>query len=142
MIVFCDLDGTVANNSHRTGFIQSTKKDWDTFYSPELILKDEPIPEALRVLERMSGQPGLLVYFLTGRPEKTRQATIEWLRTHLKWNVSALPALLYKEEHIQKVHSVFPNKVKFFIDDDVRNEAMYRRLGILMKAPGCWEHIV
>jgi len=154
MIVFCDLDGTVADNSHRTGFLQSTKKDWESFYSPELILKDLPIAAAVKGLYRMAKQPGVILYFLTGRPEKTRQATITWLRTHLQWDVPTLPALLmrpdkdfrkadvYKEEMIQQVHGVWPMRVKVFIDDDLRNVQMYQRLGIMLKAPECWDHIL
>lgn len=153
MIVFCDLDGTVADNSHRTGFIQSTKKDWDAFYSPELIAKDSPISSATRALKRMMEMQGLLLYFLTGRPEKTRQATVEWLRLHAPSAVATSPILMrpdgdfrkadvYKEEHIQRVNTLYPNRVKIFIDDDLRNVDMYKRLGIMMKAPECWEHIL
>ena len=152
MIVFCDLDGTVADNSHRTGFIQSTKKDWDAFYSPELIANDLPIAPATKALKRMMAMQGLLLYFLTGRPEKTRQATVEWLRLHLPSVVATAPVLMrpdgdfrkadvYKEEHIQKVTNLYPNRVKIFIDDDVRNSAMYQRLGLMLKAPECWEHM-
>ena len=152
MIVFCDLDGTVADNSHRTGFIQSTKKDWDSFYSPELISKDRPIASAVKALKRLMENQGLLLYFLTGRPEKTRAATVEWLRLNLPWSNYA-PILMrpdgdfrkadvYKEEHIQKVRELYPSKVRIFIDDDLRNAEMYQRLGIMLKAPECWDHIL
>lgn len=151
MIVFCDLDGTVADNSHRIGFIQSTKKDWDAFYSPELITKDKPITSSIKVLRRMLEMQGLLLYFLTGRPEKTRAATVEWLKANLSASHNA-PILMrpdgdfrkadvYKEEHIQKVHALYPSKIKLFIDDDLRNVAMYQRLGLVLKAPECWEHL-
>ena len=152
MIVFCDLDGTVSDNSHRQGFIQSTKKDWDSFYNPELIVKDPPINQAIRGLKRLMDQQGLLLYFLTGRPEKTRNATLQWLRLNVPWG-EHIPLLMrpdgdfrkadiYKEEHIQKVHTLYPSKVKVFIDDDTRNIEMYQRLGLILKAPECWEHLL
>lgn len=155
MIVFCDLDGTVADNSHRKGFIEGGKKDWNAFYNTDLIARDYPISASIRVLSRMMAQPGLLIYFLTGRPEKTRQVTMEWLRAYLSnENVHTFPALLmrpdgdyrkahiYKEEHIQKVRAVFPTKPMVFIDDDVRNIEMYKCHGIMLLAPDCWGHIL
>ena len=152
MIIFCDLDGTVADNSHRNGFLQSTKKDWESFYNPELIMKDKPIASSIKALRRVLEMQGLLLYFLTGRPEKTRQATIDWLKLYLSATHNA-PVLMrpdgdyrkadvYKEEHIQRVRSMYPSKVKIFIDDDLRNVEMYQRLGIMMKAPECWDHIL
>lgn len=152
MIVFCDLDGTVADNSHRIGFIQSTEKDWNAFYSSEFIAKDKPIPAAIKGLKRLMDQSGLILYFLTGRPERTRVATIGWLRLNVPWG-EQVPLLMrpdgdfrkadvYKEEHIQKIHQLYPSKVKVFIDDDLRNTEMYKRLGLMMKAPECWEHIL
>lgn len=87
-----DIDGTIADCSHRLHHIQPPaglihfepgetdwKPDWDTFYS--LCVNDKPIENVchlLRVLQWNSE-----VIFVTGRSEKFRNHTTEWLKTQL-----------------------------------------------------------
>jgi hypothetical protein len=161
MIVICDIDGTIANNDHRQGFLQQPKKDWGSFYNPDLMWEDEPIQEAMEVL------PGLIVktmpnfFFLTGRPERTRGVTAGWIEKHLGCATRppgpAAPApnsdahrpqlVMRKDGDHRKAH-VFKEELSqflwsygnplLFIDDDERNTLMYSRFGIFLKAPECW----
>lgn len=79
-----DIDGTLADNSHRLHYIQGEKKDWDSFYAASS--EDKPI-EAVTELARFLDNGGPLlnldsdyaVVFCTGRPESTRRATGSWL---------------------------------------------------------------
>ena len=155
MIIFCDLDGTVADCSHRLGFIQppvGSKKDWVSFLDPEFIKKDTPIPAAVRCVRKLLSQPNVLVYFLTGRPEKTRQVTEEWLCTHIspengspllmRGDADYRPAEFYKQEHILKIQALFPNHPAVFIDDEARNIQMFQNYGLVLRAPGCWDHML
>lgn len=71
-----DIDGTIADCSHRLHFIQQETPDWDTFYS--LCGNDKPINNVcnmMRVLQRYSE-----IIFVTGRSEKFRNHTVEWLK--------------------------------------------------------------
>lgn len=43
--VIVDIDGTVADLSHRIHFIEGEKKDWDSFYNN--VEKDKPIQHVI-----------------------------------------------------------------------------------------------
>ena len=76
-IVF-DLDGTLANISHRLHYVKNGKKNWEAFF--EAIPADQPISEIVELaidLIQIDTKP---VLFATGRPESTRSDTEEWLR--------------------------------------------------------------
>lgn len=153
MILLVDIDGTIADNSHREGFLQGSKKDWDSFYNPELMAKDEPIAVAMEVVPRLITREGIHFLFLTGRPERTREVTVAWLAKHIGC-VATPPssvdgphllmrpdgdhrrADVYKEEWVTFLKKW--NKPLVFIDDDERNTEMYRKHGIYLKAPECW----
>lgn len=81
--IFFDIDGTLADCAHRLGFIRDGKKDWNSFFRADLILKDpliEPVAHLLRSLAHPAIDNDLVL--LTGRPEMTRDATVDWLRLH------------------------------------------------------------
>ena len=149
MIIFCDIDGTVADNSHRQGFLQGTKKDWDSFYNPDLVTLDKPIEAAVLDIKKLLHHPRVeSFHFLTGRPERLRHATEQWVFKHLGFmpNINGLlmrpdndfqKADAYKEKSIRKVAGVGYDDI-LFIDDDERNTEMYRRWGVFLKAPECW----
>lgn len=163
MIILCDLDGTVADNSHRQGFIQSTKKDWDSFYRPELILQDKPIEKAKAWVPNLISRVGPENFiFLTGRPERTRQATEQWLSQNIgiavrrlgyatlaPYSNKHLPQLVMRKDGDHRAAHVYKEELceflrtnsttLLFLDDDERNTMMYSRYGIFLKAPECWE---
>lgn len=74
-IVF-DIDGTLADCSHRLHYIQNEPKDWESFFAETA--NDAPIKEMcdLAYLYTRGRTP---VIYCTGRPEKTREATVKWL---------------------------------------------------------------
>jgi hypothetical protein len=74
-----DIDGTVADNSHRTHLILSLDPDWDSFFN--LMWTDRPIEAARRHFEGGSFKHGPHV-ILTARPEYTRENTTRWLIEH------------------------------------------------------------
>lgn len=72
-----DIDGTIADCSHRLEHIKKDNPDWDTFYS--LCVNDKPIDyvcHLMRVLAR-----NFEIVFVTGRSEKFRKHTVEWLKS-------------------------------------------------------------
>ncbi len=74
-----DLDGTLADCTHRLHHIQSEPKNWPAFY--DACLGDKPIEatcainEALKLYEYSGGQ----IIILTGRSDAVRDKTIGWL---------------------------------------------------------------
>lgn len=81
MDVIWDIDGTLADASHRLHLIMNPegKKDWPAFLAPELVEKDAPIPATWRLLTLLL-RDGARVAFITGRNEGQRIMTHRWLR--------------------------------------------------------------
>lgn len=79
-----DIDGTLAKIDHRLHFIQSEPKQWDAFF--DACVDDEPIVDVIHVIRSIGfiEWHGTLAYviYLTGRPERVRRETTEWLRDH------------------------------------------------------------
>jgi len=85
-IVICDIDGTIANNDHRQHYLEG-KKDWEGFFSE--LINDEPIfPIINKVIEEYN--TGKEIVFLTGRPERYRNVTTEWLKRYFDFEIKLL----------------------------------------------------
>lgn len=76
----CDLDGTVADITHRLQYAKGEAKDWKKFFS--LIHEDRPREEVIRKLIDFSVS-GLEVVFVSARPEDYKKETIDWLEKNV-----------------------------------------------------------
>lgn len=73
-----DIDGTLADLSHRLHFIEGKEKDWDSFYHN--VKNDSIIPQnVMTFLMLRNSMPHENLLFVTGRPERTREDTEMWL---------------------------------------------------------------
>jgi FMN phosphatase YigB (HAD superfamily) len=83
MNVMFDIDGVLADNSHRFHYIETPgKKNWDRYYralSKDILI--EPVAEITRGLMEM----GHTIWLMTGRPEHHRESTILWLEKNGVW---------------------------------------------------------
>jgi len=73
-----DLDNTLADTAHRQRFLERKPRDWDGFFAAAP--QDPPLPEGV-ALARESARECEVVY-LTGRPERCRRDTLDWLAGH------------------------------------------------------------
>lgn len=71
-----DLDGTLADVRHRLHFLDRKPRDWESFFTAAPA--DPPLPEGIELV-RASAAQGHEVVYLTGRPERCRQDTLDWL---------------------------------------------------------------
>ena len=77
MRVIFDLDGTIANDTHRAHYLtEGSKKDWDAYY--DACDGDTPHTHILIVLKALA-EHGEKVEIWTGRSERVREKTIAWL---------------------------------------------------------------
>lgn len=74
-----DIDGTLANGSHREHHIKKSPKDWDTYFS--LCLDDEPILPIV-ILLRTLHQAGQQIVYVSGRSDQVKELTERWLAWH------------------------------------------------------------
>lgn len=73
-----DIDGTIADCSHRLPHIQKEPKDWNAFF--DACGRDRPILHMVDLVRSISADD-IEVVFVSGRPERCRQATIDWLKS-------------------------------------------------------------
>ena len=74
-----DLDGTLADITHRLHFIQGEKKDWDAFFAA--CIDDAPISHMLD-LAWYIGKDHHVVY-VSGRSDAIRYLTLQWLEANM-----------------------------------------------------------
>src|SRR5947209_3994262 len=70
-----DLDGTIADTAHRQRFLERKPRDWDAFFAAAP--QDPPLPEGVALLLKSTEE--CEVVYLTGRPERCRRDTLDWL---------------------------------------------------------------
>jgi hypothetical protein len=78
-IIVVDLDNSLCNCDHRIH--HALNKDWDAFH--EALMDDVPNPDVyalIKMMDDLYSSPGL--FFLTGRNERYRPKTLEWLKKH------------------------------------------------------------
>lgn len=76
--IISDIDGTIADRSHRLHHLEN-KKDWDSFFSEMEF--DPPIDSVIEKIMKYVNQGNFLI-LVTGRPEKYRETTKDWIRNN------------------------------------------------------------
>ena len=121
LVVF-DIDGVLSDGRHREHYLDSSPKDWLSFFAK--IADDAPIKPGIdRLLQMRLLKPCVL---LSGRPEHTRTSTTAWLHTngvsgvplYLRPNRDYRPASLFKLEVLAGLGG--SQEVGLVIDDDER----------------------
>ncbi|MFF6826407.1 hypothetical protein [Streptomyces longwoodensis] len=73
-----DLDNTLADTAHRQRFLERRPRDWDAFFAAAP--QDPPLAEGIALAVQSAA--ACEVVYLTGRPERCRRDTLEWLAAH------------------------------------------------------------
>lgn len=111
--VIVDLDGTLSNSAHRDHL--AVAKEWDEFHS--LLGEDEPHKDVLQLVNALNlglwPHMDLEVVALTGRNEKYRKATEQWL---LKHNVAVDHLLMRPDYDWRSDHDLKPQLLVDFIN--------------------------
>jgi phosphoglycolate phosphatase-like HAD superfamily hydrolase len=77
LVVF-DVDGVLADVTHRLHHLTSRPKDWSGFFAAAA--QDPPLPEGVDLARELAGDHD--VVYLTGRPAHLRGVTARWLADH------------------------------------------------------------
>lgn len=130
-IAIVDIDGVVADVRHRLHHITGRPKDWDAFF--DAAVDDPPHAEGLGVVRRLA--EGHEIVYVTGRPNRLRAATAEWLDRHdigghqlmMRPNGDRRPAAQVKVELLAELAR--GREIGMVVDDDVRVLAAMRAAG-------------
>lgn len=146
--IICDLDGTLADCTHRRHYVETKPKNWDAFYAG---VKDDQVnlPVA-HLLETYLTHRDVLInrtrlIFCTGRPRRCGADTVKWL---MKVGIHTYHALymradgdfradyIVKQEMLDK--HIDKDRVLFVLDDRQQVVDMWRRNGLtcFQVAPG------
>lgn len=155
MILVIDIDGTLADISHREFLVaEKPHPDWATFFSDELIYEDRPLQGALGGYQTLYSMADK-VYIVSGRPESSALATINWLSENgfsvpkilggiiLRPDDLILPSHEFKQLVMESVilPENSPTAKYLFIDDEERNLEMFSQYGLALRAPDIWKDI-
>lgn len=131
--IIVDIDGTLADATHRLHLLESTPKKWDEFHRSSE--KDEINPWCLEIVERFSHDHEIVL--LTGRGNEYREVTRKWLKEkNVSFDQLFMRELgdrrsdfeIKKEIFLEKIS--LDHKVLFVIEDRMSVVAMWRELGL------------
>lgn len=133
--IICDLDGTLADITHRQGFVQQKPKNWKAFHGA--MSEDKLNIWCAELLKGMKKE-GYHIILLTGRDEPYRQMTIDWLKCHdIVFDVLLMRAAQdFRPDNIVK-REIYENVIKpehevvFVVDDRKKVVEMWREIGVV-----------
>ena len=144
-----DLDGTLADVTHRLHHIEKKPKNWQAFF--DACDKDAPIQWVISLFQLVSfglGDHGWII-ILSGRSEHTRAKTEEWLKRHgvdgyheliMRKAGDFRPDELIKPELLQLFLDKHPTaEVEFIVDDRQRVVDMWRGKGYNVLQCNAWK---
>lgn len=139
--VIFDLDGTLAliDDRRKLSTKPNGKMDWDTFFDPKNIFLDLPNTTVIETL-RLFKNNGFRIVILSGRSERTKETTKEWLNTFevpfdvLRMRPTSSEFKFMRDDDLKEgfLDELFPNKSDIFcvFDDRKKVVDMWRRRGI------------
>jgi len=151
-----DLDGTLADTRNRihyarvarnlksSGINVSVDAMWHSFHSDST---HDAVHHAEATIARALAASGVRIVYLTGRPERWRSMTRDWLRKNdlpfgdntllfMRPDVDSRPTYMYKADMVEHICVTLPrDQLLFAMDDSDEVVAMYRELGITAIQP-------
>ena len=118
MIYIFDIDGTLADISHRLHFITEEAKDSDTFY--KACVDDAPIFEVITVARALR-EAGAIIVYSTGRSTLVYNETVEWLK---KWRLPNPQRVYMRPDGDHQEDSVVKSTLLNMINADYASEKL------------------
>ncbi|MFE8948636.1 hypothetical protein [Streptomyces sp. NPDC007856] len=115
-----DLDNTLADTAHRQHFLETRPKNWAAFFAAAPA--DPPLAEGIALALESARECEVL--YLTGRPERCRRDTLDWLAAHglpegrvyMRSNADRRPARFTKLEIMRRLAQ--DREIRVLVDDD------------------------
>jgi len=126
-----DMDGTLTTVGNRLKYLAA--KEWDKFY----FAADQDLPNyPMLALFKALQDSGAEIRIVTGRPERTRELTLDWLA---KQGIDFPTKYLYmrknhdfRPDYVLKLGLVkeFQNRIQMVFEDRTQVVSMWRENGI------------
>ena len=120
-VAVLDIDGVLADVRHRLHHIDGPRRDWDAFFSE---VSADPVLDGGRAEAFSARASGLAIVYLTGRPERCRMDTVQWLSDHdlpegellMRRDIDRRPARILKVEALRRLSRTC--EIAYLLDDD------------------------
>ncbi len=137
--IIVDIDGTLADLTHRLHYVQDSQRDWKAFF--DAMPDDAPI-EPIIWLANTFYDAGNPVILCSGRPETHRLQTEEWLAKHqVRYNVLHMRAAgdfrkdhVVKKQMLEYIRAEGLYDVRLCVDDRPSIIRMWREEGLICLA--------
>lgn len=113
-----DLDGTLANLTHRRPYVEGEMKDWRGFFAA--CAHDAPIPPVIELLLRLWNTKTVRVEIWSGRSDEVRAETEAWLAAN---GISSSLLTRMRKAGDHKPDDVL--KREFLADSDARPDIIF-----------------
>lgn len=116
-----DLDGTLTDTRHRQRFVETKPKQWDLFFAGAA---DDSVHDEGRAALEAAVAAGCEIVYLTGRPQRLRRVTAQWLDDHgfpdatliVRRDGDRRSAVAFKIRELAKLAAA--RQILLFVDDD------------------------
>jgi len=137
MLICFDIDGTLADVSHRVHYWRQKPKNWNMFKSE--MVNDKPIEQIVNIARTM-WFAGHTVILCSGRGDDTRKLTEDWLYDHdIKFEKLYMREAndyrgddIVKKELLDQIVARFGKKPDIVFDDRPRVVKMWRENGVFV----------
>lgn len=136
-IILCDIDGTIADLTHRLHYIKDGNRDWDSFFAE--VGDDDFRRDVWKQVVADAKENDARIIFLSGRSDIAREDTETWLWQHCGGDIN-MPIVLMRREFDRRPDTdvkrdIFDwhfndyNIVRVY-DDRPRLVSMWREMGL------------
>lgn len=134
--IICDIDGTIADISHRLHFIEKAPKDWDAFHAA---CKNDTVIENIKaLLDLINTSDDVYFFYITGRPEKSRKDTEQWLEKHnfpigtlyMREDGDRREDFVIKKEALKAMGYYECERIWLVLEDRTQVVKMWREMGL------------
>ena len=133
-----DIDGTIADITHRIHYIDNRPADWDSFFGT--VSKDKPKHWVIDIMRLL---PPERVLLFSGRNDVSAEDTIAWLEKYdvpyselrMRWHHN------FEGDEILKARMAqdYWDRIRFIVDDRQRVVDMWRFNGFNVLQADKWE---
>ncbi len=136
--IIVDLDGTLADITHREHYVRQIPKDWDAFSKA---LVNDGVNQWCADLIKAMKLNGHTILFVSGRKYESYQDTVTWLKDKIglkemfdytllirNKNDYRLDTIVKRDIYKKRIEPIY--NVSFVIEDRKRVVDMWRQLGL------------
>lgn len=138
MLVVFDIDGTLANIEHRLDYVRSKPKNWKAF---DAGIPNDKVNEPVAAVLVNMADAGHDIVLASGRNERSRQATVDWLydneldcyqKLYMRKADDFRSDDIVKQEILDQIIADYGRKPDMVFDDRPRVVRMWRDNGIFV----------